>query len=226
MKHKIIIYIGLITLSLTAWMTPSMSQTKKENSTTEMAQTPIVQNAVKSKESAEDDGLGEKDKLVLEVAKSLVESCKAIMEKWVSSNEIIEEKLFSFLYFPIPDSNPKKFNTDYDKLSDRDIQSVLEAHLGKQPDIIYTVMTDKNGYVPTHNKKYTLPLTGDKAKDLVGNRTKRIYADKTGLAAARNQEPFLLQSYKRDTGQIMVDLSIPIFINKRHWGAVRIGYLK
>ena len=46
----------------------------------------------------------------------------------------------------------------------------------------------------------------------------------TGLAAARNTEPYLLQKYARDTGEKMADLSVPIFIRNQHWGAVRIGY--
>jgi methyl-accepting chemotaxis protein len=58
----------------------------------------------------------------------------------------------------------------------------------------------------------------------VNNRTKRIFNDRTGLAAAQNTAPFLIQKYQRDTGETMADLSVPIFIDGRHWGAVRIGY--
>ncbi|MBT7088489.1 chemotaxis protein, partial [bacterium] len=37
---------------------------------------------------------------------------------------------------------------------------------------------------------------------------------------------FLLQIYIRDTGEIMADLSVPVFVLGRHWGAVRIGYIR
>jgi len=30
--------------------------------------------------------------------------------------------------------------------------------------------------------------------------------------------------YRRDTGQIMFDLSVPIHVDGRHWGGFRIGY--
>ena len=33
----------------------------------------------------------------------------------------------------------------------------------------------------------------------------------------------LLQTYKRDTGEILHDLSVPIMVNGRHWGGFRIG---
>ena len=33
-----------------------------------------------------------------------------------------------------------------------------------------------------------------------------------------------LNTYLRDTGEVINDLSMPIFINGRHWGAVRVGF--
>jgi methyl-accepting chemotaxis protein len=36
--------------------------------------------------------------------------------------------------------------------------------------------------------------------------------------------PFLIQNYQRDTGETMADLSVPVVIQGKHWGAVRIGY--
>ncbi|HEX9023978.1 MAG TPA: methyl-accepting chemotaxis protein, partial [Geobacteraceae bacterium] len=72
---------------------------------------------------------------------------------------------------------------------------------------------------------YSQPLTGDVKKDKDGNRTKRIFNDRTGIRAASNQEPFLLQTYMRDTGEVMNDMSTPIIIGGKQWGGVRIGYL-
>jgi len=81
-----------------------------------------------------------------------------------------------------------------------------------------------DGYLPTHNQRFSLPLTGNLAFDLVNNRTKRIFGDRTGLAAARNEAPYLLQRYKRDTDELMADLSVPVKVKGKHWGCVRIGY--
>jgi methyl-accepting chemotaxis protein len=102
---------------------------------------------------------------------------------------------------------------------------VQEQIYARAPNVIvYTVTVDRNGYLPTHNKRYAMPLTGNLASDLVNNRTKRIFNDKTGLAAAQNTAPFLIQNYQRDTGETMADLSVPITVRGQHWGAVRIGY--
>ena len=83
---------------------------------------------------------------------------------------------------------------------------------------------DRSGYVPSHNLRYTQRLTGDMMKDKDGNRTKRIFNDRTGLRAAVNEDSFILQTYLRDTGEVMNDMSTPIIIAGKHWGGVRIGY--
>ncbi len=121
-------------------------------------------------------------------------------------------------------TDPPKFTTDWDRLSDRDILPIEEAVLAKSPVIVYSVMVDKFGYLPTHNARYSQPLTGNRAVDLVNNRTKRMFNDRTGIAAARNKAPFLIQRYQRDTGEVMADVSVPVHVRGNHWGAVRIGY--
>ena len=160
-----------------------------------------------------------------EFAKRVTET----LEKWLAAKEVTPERLFSFLYYPIPNTDPPKFNTDYDRLSDREgaggFVDIQETIYNRAPNvIIFTVTVDKNGYLPTHNRRYSMPLTGNLASDLVNNRTKRIFNDRTGLAAAQSVAPFLIQNYQRDTGETMADLSVPVLIQGKHWGAVRIGY--
>ncbi|HSN13333.1 MAG TPA: hypothetical protein VLT61_01795 [Anaeromyxobacteraceae bacterium] len=173
---------------------------------------------------ASPDALTPQEREMLTLGNEFARRCTEAIQGWISKKEVSVDQLFSFLYYPMPDTDPPKFTTDYDKLSDRDILGIEEDILAQAPTIIFTVLVDKNGYLPTHNQRYSQPLTGNKASDLVNNRTKRIFNDRTGLAAAQNTAPFLIQKYQRDTGETMADLSVPIFIEGRHWGAVRIGY--
>lgn len=171
-----------------------------------------------------EDSLSPQEKEMLAWAREFATRCQASIEKWITSGETTEERIFSFLYYPVPKTDPPKFHTAWDALSDRDILPIEESILARSPVIFFTVMVDKFGYLPTHNQRYSQPLTGNLAVDLVNNRTKRIFNDRTGLAAARSEAPFLIQQYLRDTGEVMVDISVPVFIRGRHWGAVRIGY--
>ena len=86
---------------------------------------------------------------------------------------------------------------------------------------------DRNGFLPTHNQKYCHPQGRDPVWNNANCRNRRIFSDRTGLAAARNQKPFLLQTYRRDMGGgqflVMEDLSAPIMVKGRHWGAFRFG---
>ena len=170
------------------------------------------------------DDLGNQDREVLGWATQLAADTAQILEKWVTTGAITEERLFARLYYPIPRTDPPKYTTEYSTLADRDFAGPQERVVKKSGAVVFAVITDINGYLPTHNQRYAQPLTGNLAFDLVNNRTKRIFGDRTGLAAARNEAPYLLQRYKRDTGELMVDLSVPVYVRGKHWGCVRIGY--
>lgn len=170
------------------------------------------------------EGLMPQEKEMLGLALDYARRCGETMEGWIAAKEVSEERLFSALYFPVPSTDPPKFTTDWDRLADRDIQPVQEAVLTRSGAIVFAVLVDRHGYLPTHNLRYAQPLTGNAAADLVNNRTKRIFNDKTGIQAARSTAPFLIQRYQRDTGEQMADLSVPVYVKGAHWGAVRIGY--
>jgi methyl-accepting chemotaxis protein len=170
------------------------------------------------------ESLTPQEKEMLAIASEFSRRCGQTLERWIAARETTEEQLFSSLYYPMPKTDPPKFTTDYDRLSDRDILPLEEAVLAKSPVLIYAVMVDKFGYLPTHNQRYSQPLTGNLAVDLVNNRTKRIFNDRTGFASAKNKAPFLIQRYQRDTGEVMADMSVPVLVRGVHWGAIRIGY--
>jgi methyl-accepting chemotaxis protein len=56
------------------------------------------------------------------------------------------------------------------------------------------------------------------------SRSKRMFNDRTGLRCGSHQQQLLLQTYTRDTGELMHDLSVPIIVQGRHWGGLRLGY--
>lgn len=115
-----------------------------------------------------------------------------------------------------------KFHTRFDSYTDKAVLVFQDKYLDTE-DFVFAVGVDETGYLPTHNTRYQKPLTGVAEQDLVGNRTKRIFADPVGLAAAKNLEPTLKQVYKRDTGETMWDVSSPIYVKGKHWGGFRIG---
>lgn len=170
------------------------------------------------------DELTAQAKDVLALTNEFAKEITQTIERWLASGSVTQERLFSYLYYPIPNTDPTKFTTDYDTFADREFQPILEKYLSKSSVLIYALATDRNGYAPTHNLQYSQPLTGNRAVDLVNNRTKRIFGDQIGFKAARNQKPYLHQTYARDTGEMVSDLSVPIMVRGQHWGCVRIGF--
>ena len=160
--------------------------------------------------------------------KDWAEECRSEIiqqfELLLTSGRLIMPQLFDTFYIPISGTDPQKFHTQYDEVVDAVVQPIIDKYLKLDERLVFVVLVDRKGYLPTHNSKYSRPLTGDKDTDAKWNRTKRIFNDRTGLTAAKNTKPLLLQRYSRDTGEEMTDLSIPIMIQNRHWGAVRIGY--
>lgn len=173
---------------------------------------------------AESEDLTAQDREILALANAMASEIAQTLDRWIGSRETTEEKLFSRLYYPVPKTDPIKYTTDYDSLADRDFSPIQEKYLNKSDVINYAVASDLNGYVPSHNKKYSMPLTGNKAVDLLNSRSKRLFGDRAGNLAARNEAPFLLQQYKRDTGEAMGDISVPVMVKGHHWGCIRIGY--
>lgn len=105
----------------------------------------------------------------------------------------------------------------------RRAQGLLDETLSRIPNAVFAVAVNTDGYLSAHNKKFSQPLTGDPAKDLVGNRTYRKFTNHHELRAAQNDRPILLQTYRRDTGEILADIAMPIYVNGRLWGNVRVG---
>jgi len=126
-------------------------------------------------------------------------------------------------YRPIAKTNPQKYDVSYAAVFEREIQPLAEEALANLKGGVYALMIDLRGYGAIHNLKYSKPLTGNYDTDLVGNRTRRIWDDPTGQRAAKNTQPLLLQTYARDTGEVLSEINLPIMVDGRHWGGLRVG---
>jgi methyl-accepting chemotaxis protein len=138
--------------------------------------------------------------------------------------EISESDLFDEQYQPVAGTDPQKYNTRFTDWFKREIQPIEDRYLALSEQYVFVLLVDRNGYAAAHNSKFDQALTGDPQRDLVGNRSRRLFNDPVGLASARNTSEVLLQVYARDTGEIMRELSRPVRLGSRHWGAVRLGF--
>jgi methyl-accepting chemotaxis protein len=162
--------------------------------------------------------------VIREAAQQAADDVGRLFSEAIRNGQIQREALFDRKYIPIPKTNPPKHKTRFDGFTDKVLPPIQEGLLARMPHLAYAGAVDNNGYFPTHNKKFSQPLTGDYDIDIVNNRTKRIFNDRTGSRCGSNTKAFLLQTYKRDTGEVMHDLSVPIYVDGKHWGGFRVGY--
>jgi len=152
-----------------------------------------------------------------------------IFESAVDRGEISVQDMFDADYVEIPGTDPQQHRTKILPWADRALPPFQEAFLAKDPRMAFCVVIDRNGYLPVHNKIYSHPQRpGDVAFNTANSRNRRIFNDTAGLAAGRNQAPYLIQSYARDMGNgttvMMREIDVPIRVRGRHWGGFRTAY--
>jgi methyl-accepting chemotaxis protein len=151
-----------------------------------------------------------------------------LFEQAVQDKRLTMEDLFDERYVPVPGTNPQQVTTRFVTFTDRELPAIQEAMLAFSDKIAFCAAVDRNGYLPTHNLKYSKPQGTDPVWNAANCRNRRIFGDRTGLGAGRNTRRFLLQTYRRDMGGgrfvLMKDLSAPITVFGRHWGGFRVGY--
>ncbi|WP_223511189.1 methyl-accepting chemotaxis protein [Pseudomonas sp. GL-B-19] len=169
-------------------------------------------------------GLDDYHQRIYDLAREGASQIAARFEADIDQGRVSLDDLFDRNYQAIPNTSPSRFQTRFDRYTDQVLPAIQEPLLPRHEGLVFAIACTQQGYVPTHNKSFSLPLTGDTQVDTLQNRTKRKFADRTGIRCGSHQQPVLLQTYTRDTGELMHDLSVPIILKGRHWGGLRLGY--
>jgi methyl-accepting chemotaxis protein len=165
---------------------------------------------------------------IIAACKAVADEITELFEQALDRAEIGMDALFDESYVPIAGTDPQQYMTRFVTFTDRVLPPVQERLLRENEHIAFCAAVDRNGFLPTHNKIYSQPQGADPAWNAANCRNRRLFNDRTGLAAGRNTRAILLQTYRRDMGGgnfiLMKDVSVPIFIKGRHWGGFRIGF--
>ncbi len=157
-------------------------------------------------------------------------------------------RLFDISRVPPSGFDPPKFGTAYDALVDKEFMRLIDAMMAREPMVNTATIIDLNGYIPIHPSKVCKDWTGNHAIDLLTNRCKKFYLGaslrgaRVGLAQAANLSEraaradfvqagcdlnyseqsaldFLVQTYARDTGEVVVLLTVPCYVMGQRFGA-------
>ena len=151
-----------------------------------------------------------------------------LFEKAIDQGKITLDALFDAEYTPVAGTNPQQVVTRFTQFTDEVLTPVQEAIVAVDQHIVYAACVDTNGYLPTHNQKFAKPQGDDPVWNAANCRNRRIFSDRAGMRAAKNENPVLLQTYRRDMGGgnfvVMKELDAPIHVRGRRWGTLRVAY--
>lgn len=174
-------------------------------------------------------GIRTVDTPFIDAVRDAADCIGAAFDSALAAGEIGLAALFSRDYRPVPGNDPQQVLAPFTALTDSLLPAILEPLLALSPRVVFCAAVNVDGYLPTHNRKFSLPQrAGDPAWNTANCRNRRLFADRVGLAAGQNTRPFLMQAYRRDMGNgdfaMMKDVSAPITVAGRHWGGLRLAY--
>jgi methyl-accepting chemotaxis protein len=175
-----------------------------------------------------DSGVETSDAPLIRVVVETAQRISQTFEAAIARGEISLEQLMDENYREIPGTDPKQYLTQYVEFTDRVLPAIQDPIQKSDSRIVFCVAWARGGYLPTHNPNYRQPQGKDPVWNNANCRNRRLFNDRAVKKVAANTRPFLLQTYRRDMGGgnfvLMKDLSSPIMIRGRHWGAFRMGF--
>jgi methyl-accepting chemotaxis protein len=188
----------------------------------------VLDTSEKLIQAIADSGIETADAVLVPVVINAAKRIADAFEDAVSKGDIGLEQLFDENYREISNTDPKQYLTDYVAFTDRILPAIQDPIQTCDPRIVFSVAWAKGGYLPTHNPNYRQPQGKDPVWNNANCRNRRLFNDRAVKKVAANTKPFMLQTYRRDMGGgqfvLMKDLSSPIFVRGRHWGAFRMGF--
>jgi methyl-accepting chemotaxis protein len=188
----------------------------------------VLESSEKLIQTIADSGIETADAVLVPVVIDTAKRITQVFEDAIAKGDITLEQLFDENYREIPGTDPKQYMTDYVEFTDRVLPPIQDPIQKIDPRVVFCVAWAKGGYLPTHNPNYRQKQGKDPVWNGANCRNRRIFNDRAVKKVGLNTKPFMLQTYRRDMGGgnfvLMKDLSSPIFVRGRHWGAFRMGF--
>lgn len=175
------------------------------------------------------DGRNHAEHEIIQKAKWAAEKSIALIDEGIRHGQVSMNDLFDRDHDLIEGSNPAQHLAKYSSFIDSQIQPVIEEVVASHEKIAWCATIDDTAYITANILAVSKPQTDDPVWNMANCRNHRYFPDRAAKRAGANSEGFLLQTYRRDMGGgnfvPMKDISYPIIIQGRHWGAFRVGYV-
>lgn len=179
--------------------------------------------------NANSPSIREENREIISRAADTANTVSRALEQLVEQRKLAQEDLFDNDYVVIEGTDPLQHRTRFLSALEEVLPAIQKPLLASDARMIFCAAVDRNGYLPVHNRKYSLPQRpGEKIWNTANSRNRRIFDDRAGLAAGRNVRPYVIQVYPRDMGNgvtiIMREIDAPIRVFGKHRGGFRSAY--
>lgn len=168
------------------------------------------------------------DTQFIEQAKEACQEITAVLERAVAAGEISQEAIFDTNYVPIPGTDPQQYANRFCDFADRRIRPILDRIMASSPRIYICVVSDMNGYLPTHISARSQSQGPNPQQNAEYSRNRRHFTSEAERRAIASDSEFLLMTYRVDLGGgrylPVKSVSIPVYVGGRRWGSFNLSY--
>jgi methyl-accepting chemotaxis protein len=168
------------------------------------------------------------DTVFIEKAQSASRELVAMIEAAIARGEIGEEAVFDTDYRPMPGTNPTQYSTRFCDFADAHVRPLLDRLMASDPCHIGAVMSDINGYLPTHISERSQPQSDDPSWNAQHCRNRRNFIDDATRRAIDSENEAMLVTYRMNLGEgrylPVKNVFVPIYIAGRRWGNFELAY--
>jgi methyl-accepting chemotaxis protein len=153
---------------------------------------------------------------------------EGMIEAAIARGEISEDAVFDTNYVPMAGTNPLQFETRFCAFADAYVRPLLDRLVAEDSRHIGAVMSDINGYLPTHITSRSQPQGSDPAWNALHCRNRRNLLDDVTRRALASEREAMLVTYRMNLGEgrylPVKNVFVPLYINGRRWGNFELAY--
>jgi methyl-accepting chemotaxis protein len=168
------------------------------------------------------------DTAFIEVSQAACRELSAMIEKAIARGEIAEDDVFDTDYRPMPGTNPTQYATRFCDFADDRVRPVLDRIMASDPRTVGCVMSDINGYLPTHISARSQPQGPDPKWNAEHCRNRRNFIDDATRRAIESDKEAMLVTYRMNLGEgrylPVKNVFVPLYVNGRRWGNFELAY--
>jgi methyl-accepting chemotaxis protein len=168
------------------------------------------------------------DTVFVERAQQAKDEVAALIEAAIARGEIGESAVFDTRYLAMPNTDPTQYTTLFCDFADAHVRPILDRLQNSDPRHIGCVMSDINGYLPTHITERSQPQSQDPAWNAKFCRNRRNFLDDATRRAIESEKEAMLVTYRMNLGEgrylPVKNVFVPLWIAGRRWGNFELAY--